>query len=158
MNAEEIILSVQKFRRDFSEPKTPVVLSAGCALVIYGVRESTSDIDADVRESVYRRLRSRLDSSVIQKFGEVEYFAINDEIDLHVLDPSRKFNDASICFKDSHPLYEQAKGVQLYTLSDMHKQKKALISNPLRNPKKLEQDRKDLAGIVRLIHFGVDRR
>jgi len=158
MNAEEIITNVLQFRRDHHEPKTPIVLSAGCALVIYGVRETCGDIDADVNESVYRRLRSKVDPTAIQKFGDVEYFAVNNAIDLHILNRNRKYIDASACFSTAHPLYEQAKGVQLYTLADMYEQKLALIKNPLRNPAKLEQDKADLDGIKLLRTIGLKRR
>lgn len=118
-----------------------VVVSSGGALVLYGIRGFTNDLDLDVPEAIFRRIH---DSGKYQtdKFGDTEICMINDLIDIHALklDPSQ--------------IYTMDDGVPTYSLAALLAFKERIRAMPTRKPEKIAQDDTDIAAIKKLMASG----
>ena len=115
-----------------SEVRTTIV-SGGGALLMLGLRQSTSDMDLDVPERVFNR-HKRKDN--VEHFGSTVIVNYSDEVSLHVMDPSIDTMTVS--------------GVTIYSIDELIKQKKRLMSNPERKPEKIPQDKADIEALEKL--------
>lgn len=109
-----------------------LVVSAGAALVMLGIREECGDIDVDVSIYTWERLftpeqRSKAPNGPLPKLG----------MDFH----------PALITRDS---WKDIDGVKVYEIDHLIKQKQELIARPDRFPEKLPQDRLDLAGLHKL--------
>lgn len=130
MNKEQVVKAYINLLSCLGMESKEVVLSAGAALVIFGIRDTTSDLDVDVPVEVFERLR-RCSSGPSRGFERVMY---SPGIDLHVLSPERVLA--------KHTVFGEE--VYTYTLTDLGKQKHALLSLVGRREYKKAQDRADL--------------
>lgn len=105
-----------------------VVLGAGAALVMLGLRKYTNDLDVDVPREVFEKHKSRKGSKPGILNELVEW---DGSVDIH---PVIKCKNNVV----------EIEGVSIYHPSILLGQKEALISHPLRNVGKLPQDRKDI--------------
>lgn len=113
------------------------ILSAGSALVMYGIRKATSDLDVDVDDAVFEKARADPDS-VVEDFGGNTIVNVAEDISFHrhATSPSERI---------------VVNGIGVYCLEALLKQKRSLLENPARNPDKLESDREDILAIERIL-------
>ena len=75
MNKEEIINILKKYNFD----KDQYIVISGACMVLYGIKEITSDIDISVTDEYYNYLINNYDCTFerINEFGEKVYFIDN---------------------------------------------------------------------------------
>lgn len=128
MNKAEVIERYRELVEDLTLPPHQVILSAGAALVVMGIREETSDLDVDVPTSVFNWASN--------KFGVIENETVNKRVqytplvDLHEYDE----NTGVVCIE----------GVWLYSPTELLKQKHWLTKLADRTDIKTQQDHRDI--------------
>jgi hypothetical protein len=127
MNALEFTKAYFNVCSDLGEKPEDVVVSAGGALLILGLREEVTDLNLDVRDIVYEA----------KKFGHKEqssshgaYIEMNAMVSLH----KRREGVKTM----------RVRGVYIYTPDELLKQKKALAEAPDRPSDKRRQDLIDM--------------
>lgn len=134
MNREQFINYYKSVVEELSEISDNVVVSAGGALLMLGLRESTSDLDLDVPENTFNAFKNE---SNVEFFGTKEIVNLNEVVSLHRMEGSTETVTVD--------------GVCIYSVEELISFKKSLIANPLRNKAKLEQDFSDLEKLEKLI-------
>jgi len=115
------------------EPKQ-VVLSAGAAMVLLGLRKYTNDLDVDVPPEVFEKHKARKGSQQ----GLTGELVIWDGVtDIHSLPADVEVMD---CL-----------GAYIYHPVALIKQKETMASHPDRKPEKVAQDRKDIQALKQLL-------
>lgn len=133
LTRDEVIRETQMFIQRNGLTHTPIVLGYGAALVMHGLRESTSDLDFDVTLNVMAFLRMKHKAPIIS--GLVGMCSqISPIISIH----PALWGDQEIVMVD---------GVLCYTLETLRKHKAFLRDHPLRMPHKQSQDILDIAAI-----------
>ena len=127
MNKEKFIELYQNFCHGNNLNPKDVVVSAGGAMVILGIRRTTNDLDLDVEDSFYERM-GRCYGFNKTPFGE--NVNVNILIDLH-----RRKPDTEVVCVD---------GVYIYSIKDLIKQKQALLAEPTHFVYKRIEHQKDL--------------
>lgn len=87
MNRKELIQKYREFLRDFKLGASQVVVGAGGALCVLGLREETSDIDVDVPLEVFNRLLKLglpTHEFVIPGQKPVQVIEATEVVDVHV--------------------------------------------------------------------------
>lgn len=118
------------------EPKS-VVLSAGAALVMLGLRKYTNDLDADIPVEDYIKVLQRKPAQEGLTGSYVEFDGITD---LHRLPDD--FTRADIV---------DIQGVQIYSVERLIAQKEMMRDHPKRNREKIPQDTKDIKALKELL-------
>lgn len=114
-----------------------IVLSAGAALVMLGLRKYTNDLDVDVPAEYYDRALMRKP----QQDGLTGSFVAFDGItDLHRLPDD--FTRADVV---------DVQGVQIYSVERLIAQKEMMRDHPKRNKEKIPQDTKDIKALKELL-------
>lgn len=106
-----------------------VIVSSGGALVMLGIRASTSDLDLDVPAETYEFLLYLLGPEKERVTEHGTYLTYNKKVSLQKLPKGITV--------------QTVKGVKLYSLDDLIRQKEALIQSLDRAPLKVKQDRID---------------
>jgi len=115
------------------EPKQ-VVLSAGAAMVLLGLRKYTNDLDVALPPEVFEKHKARKGSQQ----GLLGELVIWDGLtDLHSLPADVQVMDHL--------------GVTIYHPVDLIKEKETMANHPDRKPEKAAQDRKDIQGLKQLL-------
>lgn len=109
---------------------TQVVVSSGGALVMLGLRESTSDLDLDIPAETYEFLLYLLGPEKERVTEHGTFLTYNKKVSL------QKLPDGITV--------QTVNGVRLYSLDDLIRQKEALIQSLDRSPTKVKQDRHDV--------------
>lgn len=139
MDKKAIVKAYAALVQELDEQPKDVVLSAGAALVMMGVRETTTDLDVDILPNVFKLISKTKGVQVEdESFTMIHY---SDHVDLHELD----LNTGRVCIE----------GVWCYSPGEMLTQKRYLVNHPKRDLSKIEQDRKDIEGLEQLIKSGV---
>lgn len=115
----------------------PLVLSAGAALAVYGIRDHYDDLDLDIEPKAYQVL---LDAQVFPTFPIP-----------NLKDGIRVFEWADIHCRQGWVETVEVEGVLVYTLDCMLQQKLSLLYLPGRSEAKKESDRRDILAIRALI-------
>lgn len=136
MNALEFARAYFNFCGDIGERPEHVIVSAGGALLMLGLRDDTDDLDLDVRQIVYAAQSTRLGHSRQRRSSHGTYLDYSDQISLHVT--------------PSHIRTQVVNGVTLYSINDLINQKEKLAHAPDRKPEKAEQDLKDIEALKKL--------
>lgn len=136
MNVEQLKKEYFDLVKSLGVKAEEVVLTSGSALLMYGLREQTSDLDVNIKLSLFNQIKQ---SGIfpIGRFGEVEYIQISEVIDLHVQD----FPEDQIV---------QIEGVSVPSVKELLRFKKRLLAHPERNPLKMEQDRCDIERLEKM--------
>lgn len=133
MNRLDFIKAYFNVCSDLGQEPKHVVVSAGGALLLLGLREESSDLDLDVLDEVY-------DSQLIGRHEERSslgpYLDISDTVSLHRMPKGIE----TMCVD----------GVYMYSIPEMIKQKTALSNMPDRMAGKAEKDRADIAKLLAL--------
>lgn len=135
MDKKAIVKAYTELLVELGEQAKDVVLSAGAALVMMGIRESTADLDVDVLPNVFKILGKK--KGVELEDGSFTMIHYSDHVHIHELDTLT----GRVCIE----------GVWCYSPGEMLTQKRYLVNHPKRNPNKLEQDRKDIEGLEALV-------
>jgi hypothetical protein len=136
MNALEFARAYFNFCADIGERPEHVVVSAGGALLMLGLRDDTDDLDLDVRQIVYAAMSARLGYSKQRHSSHGSYLDYTDKISLHAM--------------PKHIKTQVINGVYVYSTDDLIKQKEKLAKAPDRKPEKAAQDQKDIEALHRL--------
>lgn len=139
MNKQQVITEYQKLVSELGELPHHVVLSAGAALVMMGIRKDTDDLDVDVQPGVYKWAALSKPTVVEDNISPRVKWA--DKVDLHEFSE----NTGIVCIE----------GVWVYSPGEMLNQKRHLASIPNRAFGKRE---KDLIEIVQLESLRRDSR
>jgi len=131
MNKEAVIREYKKLVDELGEQPHEVVLSAGAALVMMGVRDQTEDLDVDVRSNIFKWLSNG--RKVIEEEHVSPRIEYRSNIDIHELSE----NTGVVCIA----------GVWMYSPGELLIQKRYLANMPNRRFAKRE---KDLAEITQL--------
>lgn len=110
-----------------------VVVSSGGALVMLGLRESTEDLDLAVPEATYDYCLYLLGPERQRITDHGTFLDYNEKVSLQKL--------------PEHITCQTVKGVTLYSIDDLVKQKEALIQSLGRSPKKVKQDNADIEAL-----------
>ena len=94
MNKEEYTQKLDSLNLDKSRFR---VISGG-VMLMYGLRESTADIDIKVKPDYFEELKSKFSFKESSKFPNL--YEISDEIEVRVLD----FDDNDTEFVDGYPV------------------------------------------------------
>lgn len=138
LNKELICKKMSELTIQLKIPKRNMVLSAGAALVLLDIRESTLDLDISVNLRIFVALRGKYPEFPIG--GGSTLLRIDDVSDFHIHNPN-----TSVFVKD---------GLTVYHPKELIAQKKYLLTLPNRSEEKLAQDRKDLEGLVNYLKKG----
>lgn len=136
MNSVEFARAYFNFCTEIGEKPKDVLVSAGGALLMLGLRADTDDLDLDVREVVYRGATKKVGKGNVRRSSHGEYLDYTDSVSLHIT--------------PSHIRSESVNGVYIYSLEDLIKQKEKLASAPDRKPEKVIQDNKDIEALKEL--------
>lgn len=82
MNKEDIIKEYNLFINKFNLKPEEFVLGAGGACLMYGLRETTDDMDTDISNEIFDKLL-KSKKYKLSYFGDVEVLEYNQYIDLH---------------------------------------------------------------------------
>lgn len=130
MKKADIIREYERLLKELGVPASDVVLNSGAALVIYGVRKETSDLDVDVTEEIFERYRK---THPLSRFGNTLVIKYDSIIDLHYTG-----TDNGIVTID---------GVSVPTIADLIKFKMYLARHPYRDANKVSQDMFDIIAL-----------
>lgn len=146
MDKAAVVERYKELLNQLNEPAQNVVLSAGAALVILGLREETADLDVDVPTGVFMwafgdhnaRLKSSgKDTVQMQAVGGSSYFDLHEDVALHELSDTT----GVVCVE----------GVWIYSPSELLQQKRYLARLAERDDTKRERDLAEAALIEQLI-------
>ena len=140
MNQEEFRLTYLRTLEFLGLPKEEVVVSAGGALLMLGLRQETADMDLDVPETCFLK-HKRPDN--VELFGSVEAVALNGCVSLHVADPMITTTSVD--------------GVTIYAIEELIEQKQWLLVHPQRTQEKRQQDKRDLAALNKLVALSIEQ-
>lgn len=132
-----MIVQYRALVRELGENAHNVVLSAGAAAVMMGIRDETNDLDVDVLPGVFKWAATT--KTVIEEEGFNARVVYAEQIDLHVLDEDR----GKVCIE----------GVWTYSPRELINQRRELIKTPGRDVGKLVRDQVEvslLEGIARM--------
>ena len=131
MNKFEVIEQYTKLVSELQVPSNKVVLSAGGALVILGLRDTTKDLDVAIPASDFYKCVTNKGSDFVvdDNYGNWR-FPYNDSVDMHVL-------------KEDYPTI-MVGNVCINTPMNLLEQKKWLLNNPTRSADKKRQDEIDI--------------
>jgi len=107
-----------------------VIVSSGGALVMLGLRETTSDLDLDVPAATYECQLYLLGPEKERVTEHGTFLDYNEKVSL------RKLPEGITV--------QTVNGVRLYSLDDLIRQKEALIQSLDRSPIKVRQDNHDI--------------
>lgn len=135
MNKEKVKEHYNALVATLGELPHNVLLSAGSALVMMGIRESTNDLDVDVLPGVLKWASHG--RGFIEEENVSPRVKFSDHIDLHELDE----NTGRVCIE----------GVYLYSPHALLIQKRHLAHIPNRPPIKREQDLMEIVQLESLV-------
>lgn len=118
-------------------PLDKVVLSAGAAMVMLGLRKHTNDLDVDVPKEFFEKHKERKGAK-LGLTGELVMW--DGMVDIHPLPDNFTREDLM-----------DHMGVWIYHPTALIKQKEKMIAHPDRKPEKIPQDRKDIIALKELI-------
>lgn len=133
MNVNAVISLYNKTIKEIGGDPKDFVLSAGAALVLLGVRETTSDLDIDVSNEIFDDIAILPYQKVLLEKTEVIKY--NSQIDL---------------IRTENKKTKIIKGCYCYTIEELIKQKQKLLKQEKRTKQKKEQDKKDLDKLMQL--------
>lgn len=138
MDKAAVIERYKTLLNELDEPAYSVVLSAGSALVLLGVRQSTTDLDVDIPEGTFKMFeRSGKFPILPAAGGDGKHLKFDKDVDLNVLDTDR----GVVCLG----------GVWSYSPSELLAQKRYLSKSPERSPEKRADDLQDISVLETLI-------
>jgi hypothetical protein len=133
MNKAKLIYEYNEFIKHFNIDPKNVIVSAGGACVLYGIREETSDIDVSIPRDFFNTLlQSKKYKTYIFKsinFETIEVIEYNEYIDLHA--EREKLNTTfveGVCCLSVQNLLEEKKRLNRPKDQDDIKKLKALIA------------------------------
>ncbi|MOA38614.1 hypothetical protein D3C78_1603170 [compost metagenome] len=134
LNREQVVVEVKQACMKYSISQAGFVVGYGAAMVMHGLRETTSDIDADVTAGTFNRYKNRYETGMGLTGA---YVKLTNNIDIHVMDAKIE--------------WELIDGIRVYTLKQLAKSYEAFMNHPDRNPAKRGQDQATLDKIYALI-------
>lgn len=136
MKKDDVIAQYKTLVRELGENTHNVVLSAGAAAVMMGIREETVDLDVDVLPGVFKWAATT--KHIEKKEGITDRVIYAERIGLHELDEDR----GRVCIE----------GVWVYSPRELIIQKRQLSHNPNRCIGKLVQDQVEIALLIAMGH------
>ena len=135
MDKSAVIARYHELLKELDEPAERVVLCAGAALVVLGIRETTKDLDVDI-DPILFKFYAR--TYPVKKEPNVnDMIAFKHDVDLHEFNP----DTGIVCVN----------GVWTYSPSAMLIQKRYLAKLPNRPLSKREQDLEDIRQLEQVI-------
>lgn len=86
MNKAELINEYQRVCKVLAIPSQQIILGAGGALMMLGLREQTQDLDLSIPPEVFTALCAASPERAIEKSATLTVFAISSLTDLHAQD------------------------------------------------------------------------
>ena len=122
---------IKEYKKALSELKldpSEMLVAAGGACLMYGIRKETSDIDVDVSQEIFLKLLKTKKYGT-HMFGSTLVLEYNEYVDLHIFD-------------FSNPMYEIVEGVGCYS-------PEIVLAHKLKLNREKDQD--DIKGLQALI-------
>lgn len=135
MNKEKVKEHYQALVTALDELPHNVVLSAGAALVMMGIRENTNDLDADVPTAAFKNEARK--NGIVEEENVNPRVKYTDHIELHELSEYT----GRVCIE----------GVYVYSPHALLQQKRHLAHIPNRPPIKREQDLMEIVQLESLV-------
>ncbi|BAW19074.1 hypothetical protein [Ralstonia phage RP31] len=133
MNKSELIVAYERFRKQHRLTIKELVLSAGGALLMIGLRKETEDLDLDISEELYDQIKRKLcryEGAEVRTTIMGEYIAYGDYALHRGISPDKK--------------YVVVNGVCCYSAAEILIQKEN-IQRPPEHVEKLALDQQDMA-------------
>lgn len=128
MNRQEVVSEVLAFCQLYAIPRESVVLTAGSAMVMYGLREETRDLDMCLTSASLKAVLSQTNEQPDLK----GYLTIYSKYDIHEVE------DEKFCV---------ISGLRVVCLHDLLRLKRQLSKLATRSQDKTRQDLTDIAMI-----------
>jgi hypothetical protein len=137
MKKDDVIAQYKTLVHELGENAHDVVLSAGAAAVMMGIRDETSDLDVDVLPGVWKW--AAINRTVLKNEGLADRVVYSDTVGLHELDEDR----GRVCIE----------GVWVYSPRELIMQKRTLTRAPCRGIGKLVRDEVEVALLISMGHI-----
>ena len=134
MNATELMACYFNFCSQTGLSPEEVVVSAGGALVMLGLRGSTSDLDLDVSDDVYRLLKP---GKVLRHCAMGEFYDYDNTVSLQSIPKEVEVMVVN--------------GVSIYSIPTLLWQKGRMSALATRPADKVEQDKRDIQSLQQLL-------
>lgn len=138
MNKTKVIEKYQSTLKTLDEPAHAIVMSAGSALVLLGIRNKTDMVNISVSPNLFRYLGIK--KSVIQRKDTQPYIQLDKELRVHLID-----DNIGVACVD---------GVWIYSLSELLKQKQKVTAHPNRLPVNKKRDEQEMRLLQEMIKAG----
>lgn len=135
MDKAQVVERYKQLLVELGEDARDVVLSAGAALVILGIRDFTTDLDVDVSPGTFKWLANS--HLIITEEGVSDLIKYRLDVDIHEFDDTI----GRVCVD----------GVWMYSPSELLKQKRHLARMPNRKEGKREADLREADLLEKLI-------
>ena len=143
MDMNEFARTYFNFCNEVGLRPAQVIVSAGGALLMLGLRERCEDLDLDVPASTYALQRYRLGAEKERVTKHGTFLDYNEKVSLQRL--------------PTGITVQTVNGIWLYSLDDLIRQKEALIQSLDRTPLKVKQDLIDILRLRRDVVIGLSR-
>lgn len=135
MNKARVVERYKQLLNELDEDARSVILSAGAALVVLGIRENTRGLDVAVQPGVFRYLSTA--RPVVKEVGTSDTVQFAEDVNVH------EFDDTTgvVCVE----------GVWMYSPSELLKQLRYLAKLPNSKEGKRETDLQEISQLEQLI-------
>lgn len=136
MNYQEMLVKLRSVAATINVAPEDLVIGAGAAMLLMGLRETCGDIDIDVEPAIFERLSQLY--PIETKPGGIEVIRVDPFVEIHKRLKSRTvvpltITDAGVRFN-----------VTRISTSELILQKKWLMNAPWRSEQKRKKDKEDL--------------
>ncbi len=134
---KEILNKLTQVANEVGLEPDQLALSAGAALAIHGVRKHYDDLDISIDTKLFDAIKKKNSYPYKVVYNDIEIISVYPWADLHRLDAGTEL--------------VKAHGVVTFSIPELIKQKKTLLTLPGRAIHKLQQDRLDIIALEKLL-------
>lgn len=145
----DVIHHYELLLETFNLTNKDIWLSSGAAMVLHGLRTTTSDLDTGCSSAIFERISKQLKQKSIP-FPDSVVFCKEESLSLPLEEYFTDFYTENNIKEEDLVLID---GVSCYSPTYLLEQKIRMLSLPGRKPTKLSQDRNDIFALRELINL-----